>query len=131
MARLFIQQLSERIATLPGVESSWSKLRNFHCGNPEGVITIEQSKPDDSGSARIPFPTRDEVSESFFQTMHVPLRQGRFFDYTRHCWISAVAIVNETMQRRFWPGEQAIGKRFKVGLAQSSNPWLTGNRRCR
>src|SRR5262249_13820230 len=35
-----------------------------------------------------------------------------------------VTIINETMARRLWPGELALGKRFKLGDAQSSNPWL-------
>ena len=37
----------------------------------------------------------------------------------------SVTIINETMARRFWPGEEALGKRFKLGPAQSDNPWLT------
>lgn len=36
-----------------------------------------------------------------------------------------MTIINETMARRFWPGEEAVGKRFKLGPAQSTFPWLT------
>jgi predicted permease len=122
--RGFYQQVSERIATLPGVESAGLSSEIFISANPEGVITIEDGLPDNSGSARIPF-RQDEVSENFLQTLRVPLRQGRPFNSQDTDGSLPVAIVNETMQHRFWPGEEAVGKRFKIGSAQSSNPWLT------
>jgi predicted permease len=122
--RIFYQQVTERIATLPGVEAAGLSSEIFISGNPEGVITIEHATPDNSGSARIPF-RRDEVSEGFFQTLRVPLRQGRFFNAQDNEGSVPVAIINETMQRRFWPVEDAVGKRFKVGSTQSNNPWLT------
>jgi len=122
--RGFYQQVTERIATLPGVESAGLSSEIFISGNPDGVITIEHGTPDSSGSARIPL-RRDEVSEDFFQTLRVPLRQGRFFNAQDNQESVPVAIVNETMARRFWPGEEASGKRFRLGSAQSNNPWLT------
>jgi hypothetical protein len=36
-----------------------------------------------------------------------------------------VAVINETMGRQFWPDEDAIGKRFKIGPPESPNPWVT------
>ena len=122
--RGFYQQVTERIATLPGVESAGLSSEIFISGNPEGVIAIEHGTPDNSGSARIPF-RRDEVSENFFQTLRVPLHQGRFFNTQDNDRSLPVAVINETMQRRLWPGQEAVGKRFKVGSAQSNEPWLT------
>ena len=65
------------------------------------------------------------ISEGFFQTLRVPLRKGRFFNAQDNQAAVRVTIINETMARRFWPGEDALGKRFKLGPAQSTNPWLT------
>jgi putative ABC transport system permease protein len=65
------------------------------------------------------------ISEGFFQTLRVPLRKGRFFNAQDNQGSVPVTVINETMAQRFWPGEEALGKRFKPGLAQSPNPWLT------
>jgi predicted permease len=122
--RVFYQQVSERIAALPGVEAVGLTKEIFISGNPDGQITIEGASSDSSATARIPF-RLDVISESLFQTLHVPLRKGRFFNAQDKQGAVSVTIINETMARRFWPGEEALGKRFKLGPAQSDNPWLT------
>ena len=122
--RFFYQQVSERIAALLGVEAAGLTEEIFRSGNPDGLITIEGGSPDSSATARIPF-SEDVISEGFFQTLRVPLRKGRFFNARDNQAAVRVTIINETMARRFWPGEDALGKRFKLGPAQSTNPWLT------
>ncbi len=47
--------------------------------------------------------------------MGIPVMGGRPFDERDSCEREPVAIVNETMARQFWPGEDALGKRFKLG----------------
>src|SRR5262249_42492354 len=120
----FYQQVSERIAALPGVESAGLSEEMFISGNPDGLLTIERASPDDPEAARIPF-RRDVIVGDFFQTLGVPLRAGRFFDSRDNQGGMPVTIINDTMAHRFWPGEDAVGKRFRLGAAQSSNPWLT------
>jgi putative ABC transport system permease protein len=122
--RVFYQQLSERVASLPGVEAYGLTEEIFISGNPDGLITVEHPSPDGSATARIPF-RRDVISAALFQTLRVPLRQGRFFNAQDNQAAVPVTIINETMARRFWPGEAALGKRFKLGPAQAPNPWLT------
>jgi predicted permease len=122
--RVFYQQVSERVAALPGVEDVGLTTEIFISGNPEGLITIEGASADSSATARIPF-RRDVISEGFFQTLRAPLRAGRFFNAGDNQGAVPVTIINETMARRFWPGEEAVGKRFKLGQAQSTSPWLT------
>lgn len=65
------------------------------------------------------------VSADYFQTLGVPLRAGRLFDARDDGRSMPVAIVNEVMARRFWPGEDVIGRRFKFGEETSTNPWIT------
>jgi putative ABC transport system permease protein len=65
------------------------------------------------------------VSADYFQTLGVPLRAGRLFDARDDERSTPVAIVNDVMARRFWPGDDAVGKRFKFGLEDSTNPWIT------
>jgi predicted permease len=122
--RAFYQQVNERIAALPGVEVAGLGEEIFITGNPGGLLTIERSSADGSELARIPF-RPDAIGEGFFQTLRVPLRSGRFFNAQDSQGSVPVTIINETMARRFWPGEDALGKRFKLGSAQSANPWLT------
>jgi putative ABC transport system permease protein len=122
--RVFYQQVSERVAALPGVEAVGLTSEIFISGNPDGPITIEGASPEAAATARIPF-RRDVISEGLFQTLRVPLRKGRFFNAQDKQGTVSVTIINETMARRFWPGEEALGKRFKLGPAQSTAPWLT------
>jgi predicted permease len=122
--RVFYQQVSERVAALPGVEAAGLTEEIFISGNPTGLITIELGSQDSSAPGRIPF-RRDVISEGFFQTLRVPLRKGRSFNAQDNQGSVPVTIINETMAHRFWPGEEALGKRFKLGPAQSPNPWLT------
>jgi len=122
--RNFYQQVSERIAALPGVEAAGLTEEIFISGNPTGMITIEGASSDSSATARIPF-RRDVISEGFFQTLRVPLRTGRFFTAQDNQGSVPVTIINETMARRLWPGEGALGKRFQLGFARESSPWLT------
>ena len=66
-----------------------------------------------------------QVSPEYFATMGIPVMGGRPFDERDQLRTEPVAIVNETMARQFWPGEDALGKRFKLGAPGSEEPWLT------
>jgi putative ABC transport system permease protein len=66
----------------------------------------------------------NEVSSSYFQAMGIPLIAGRIFTSDELAAGAAVAVVSESMARTYWPNEQAVGRRFKVGLGENS-PWLT------
>jgi putative ABC transport system permease protein len=55
------------------------------------------------------------VTANFFSTVRTPLVRGRDFDTRDTSSSPWVAVVNESMARRFWPGEQAIGKRLRLG----------------
>jgi putative ABC transport system permease protein len=51
--------------------------------------------------------------------------RGRDFSYRDTATAPGVVIINETMARRFWPAEEAVGRHLKFGGAQSKSPWLT------
>jgi putative ABC transport system permease protein len=58
--------------------------------------------------------------------MGIPVVSGRAFTDQDRVGSPEVAIINETMARRFWPGEEAVGKRFKFGDdPDNNNPWFT------
>jgi putative ABC transport system permease protein len=54
----------------------------------------------------------DAVSPAYFETLRIPLRQGRLFTDLDRQGSALVAVVTEAMARHFWPGQSAIGKRF-------------------
>jgi hypothetical protein len=58
-----------------------------------------------------------------FETMRIPLRRGRTFTDADGPSSTPVVVVSERLARRFWPHEDAIGKRIRV--ARPNTPWLT------
>jgi putative ABC transport system permease protein len=65
------------------------------------------------------------VDENYFKTLGVPLVAGRFFDERDVPGAPLVAIVNETLARRYFPGQNAVGRRLKQGGAdRPKNPWM-------
>jgi predicted permease len=64
------------------------------------------------------------VSENYFKLLGVSLRSGRLFDSTDNSASLQVAIVDEKMAQRFWPGQKALGKRVQLNPSAKSS-WLT------
>jgi predicted permease len=118
----FQQRILERIEALPGVESAGLIGDVFIGGNPEVVVTTEGNEGTHSERMRF---RSDEISAGFFKVMGTPLQKGRLFSAQDGPEAPRVAIVNETMARRLWPGRDPIGRRFKFGPADSKAPWRT------
>ncbi len=107
--RGFYEDLERRALALPGAESvaitlllpladrSWER-RIW----PEG-----EAITDDSGDSVL----YGVVSETYFETLGVPIVQGRAFTSADREPAAPVAIIDETMAERYWPGEDPIGKR--------------------
>ena len=60
-----------------------------------------------------------------FATLGIPLVDGREFNARDSLEAPAVAVINRRFAREMWPGEPAVGKRFKIGFLNSDNPWMT------
>jgi len=65
------------------------------------------------------------VSPGYFRTMSLPLRAGRDFTEQDHADAPRVAIVNEWLAERFWPGLDPIGKRLTLDDTDKNPEWLT------
>ena len=105
-ARAIFERALQAISNLPGVQSTalGGTFRRTHCN---GVITIEGQAHQDAE----PFMGWD-VSPGYFRTIGIPLRRGRLFTSTE----TSGTVISESMARRFWPGQDALGKRFKTSL---------------
>jgi putative ABC transport system permease protein len=78
------------------------------------------------GAGRVPqFLNHQSVSTDYFRTMGIELRKGRVFGAQDRKGSQSAAIVNETLVRGFWPGENPIGKHLIIGAPQPGVPWLT------
>jgi putative ABC transport system permease protein len=63
------------------------------------------------------------ISANYFATMAMPLRAGRAFSEAEMNDTPAVTVINESLARRLWPGQNAIGKRLRQGGADSKTAW--------
>jgi len=113
----FYEQFYQRLATLPGSTSAALTDRVPLTGGqaPAPVAAAGQSVPPLS---QRPVANRHLISPKYFQTMGIPIRAGRDFDERDSSTVPHVAIVNETFARRFFPGEDPIGKTLITGMAQ-------------
>jgi putative ABC transport system permease protein len=110
--RQFFGQLLERAQSIPGVQSvgaiSQLPLSGY---SMMGRFAIEgQPEPEPGKGKAIPI---GMVTPGYFQTMQIPIVDGRLFDERDDEKMPAVAIVNESMAKKFWPGQNPMGK--KVG----------------
>ncbi len=116
-----IRSLIERTRGIPDVESATVAfplpLDAYTDGRqifPEGA---EVSSKEEEGTLVF----YSTVGDAYFEVLETPLIHGRAFDERDDAASPPVAIVNETLARRFWPGESALGQRF--GGMGSEPPW--------
>jgi putative ABC transport system permease protein len=108
----FYQQTLERVRALPGVVSA-SYASRQPLTSLRGIYTLSIEGRSAQGGAAMESDHR-QISPEYFATLGIPLRQGRVFDERDTLQTTPVAIINETMARRFWPDENPLGKRFAV-----------------
>ncbi|MCM3905197.1 MAG: ABC transporter permease [Pyrinomonadaceae bacterium] len=110
----FYREALEHIAALPGVESAGIVYPLPLGGNFESyTFDIAGQPPFPPGQQ--PSSDRRIISPDYFRTMSMPLRKGRAFGAQDQATAPAVMIVNDTFARRFFPGEEVIGKRIIPG----------------
>ena len=120
----FFRQLIERVEAVPGVESAGAISAIFIDALPNSTNFTIEGKPPFSTAEQIETPV-DLVTPSYFRTMGISLLRGREFTEQDGLETQQVAIINDTFARRFWPGEDPIGQRYKFGDSTSGAPWMT------
>jgi putative ABC transport system permease protein len=118
----FFEQALERIRRLPGVQSAGMTSALPLTFNPDFGFTIEGRTPSAPGDT--PQTRWRAISHDYLRTMGIALRRGRYFTGQDHENAPGVALINETMARRFWPDEDPLGKRIKLGGPQRPYPWM-------
>ncbi|HEY1341007.1 MAG TPA: FtsX-like permease family protein, partial [Bryobacteraceae bacterium] len=109
----FYRDALERIAAMPGAQTaSMSSLVPLGGSNVGVGLVLEGQPPPRPGE--MPIFYQRIVDPNYFRAMRIPLRRGREFT-AQDTGSPRAAIINETMARRYWPGADAIGKRFGNG----------------
>jgi predicted permease len=122
----FYEQLVERLAALPGVESAAAGSSLLLSRLPASAsLSIEGRPPLPANARNIPVPY-DSVTPEYFATLKIPLRRGRMFSRADGPQAQQVVIVNEALVRRFFPGEDPLGRRVTFGdPSQRDTQWQT------
>jgi len=111
------------ISRLPSVESA-SVATDAPLSDSSAVYYTAEGQPPMNAQVK-PRAYFHRVSVDFFHTLHTRLLAGRLFTEDEVHRDADVAIVTQNMVKRFWPGEDPIGKRIKIGGLNSTGPWLT------
>ena len=127
LQREFFSRLLERVRSLPGVQQAAATTMLPAADPPlHDPFSIEGKAWQPYGADRVPqFMNHQAVSTDYFRALRIPLRDGRFFAASDREDSPPVAIVNETLVRGFWPGENPIGKHLMAGAPRPGVPWLT------
>ncbi len=127
-AKIFYEQMLERIRALPGVQSAaLARVRPFsYAVYSSAPLEIEGYQPPRNEQFAADY---NQVGEGYFSAIGIPIVTGREFTRNDDENAPPVAIVNETMAAKYWPEKNAIGQRLKVkdkwmeivGVAKNAN----------
>jgi predicted permease len=127
-AKAFQTELLDRVRTLPGVESAtFARVIPFSYNVfSSSPIEVDGYQPPPNQQPTVDYV---QVAEDYFATLGIPIVSGRAFTRTDDENAPPIAIINETMAMKYWPGKNAVGQRVKVtdrwleivGIAKNSN----------
>ena len=120
-SRDLYRSLEANIRALPSVQSA-SLAASVPMGNVRGRESVYIEGQPVSPGQRAPGFFSNSVDPQYFATLRIPLLLGRIFTDADNETSQRVAIVNETMAKHFWPGNNPIGKRFS--LSSDAGPFV-------
>jgi putative ABC transport system permease protein len=113
--REFFNELMARARGLPGVESvALARVVPLTLEREGGRVWLPGQQGDDTAITV----SQNFVSPDYFTVLRIPLQRGRVFDERDRAGAPAVAIVNETMAKRAWPGQDPVGQVLLQGVSR-------------
>lgn len=110
----FYGELERRVQAIPGVRATgFTNIAPFSGGNTAMGFEPAEAAPQREGDYRMA--GWRIVTPGFFQALDIPLIHGRLFDAGDRDPVALVAVINETMARRIWPGIDPLGRRLSMG----------------
>ena len=121
----FFEQLVSRIEAIPGVRSA-SVTRGVPMEGWAGWNFVTADNPNPS-AGDVPDANYIVIGPHYFDTLQIPLSEGRRFTTFDTTSSQPVAIVSEALAQKYWHGQDPIGKRIKVSgdANDKTQPWLT------
>jgi predicted permease len=120
----FNDDLVRRLRQLPGVESvALADLIPASGNNSNQAFVAEGYVPPKGAPMSLSTPSHS--IGDYFQTMGIHLLRGRMFSEADKAGAPLVMIVNRKLAEHYWPNQDPIGKRVRIGTAEMQTPWLT------
>ncbi len=114
----FYHRLFPRLMALPGVQSVSAAFPLPLSGNHIAIDIAIEGRPVAKGDE--PSESLSVVTPDFFQTMKIPVLAGRAFSAADDTTSKPVIIINDRFARKYFPGENPIGKRIRPGLGDGT-----------
>ena len=115
------QAMLERVRAIPGVAAaSLGSDVPLGATSSAGFYTAEGDTT--TGAQTAPRAYLHRVSPSFFATLGIKVKAGRAIEIADGLEERSVAVVSESLVRRFWPDEEGLGKRIRIG--PPTRPWI-------
>jgi len=111
----FYDRLTDRLASIPGVTNVGLTDCPPLSGGCNGTILLHRDRPPLPDPSGAPSVGVHWVTPSWFPTMRIPLKSGRLFTDADRRGAPKVVVINETAAKRYWPGQDPIGKPVSVG----------------
>jgi putative ABC transport system permease protein len=122
----FYRDLLQQTSALPGIESAaFASSLPLNNGRWRQTLLTVEGRPVPNPATAAPDIAQSAVTPDYFHVMGVPIAAGRRFEARDQAGTEPVAIVNEALARKYFPHENPMGKRIKVGEPGSAKPWLT------
>jgi putative ABC transport system permease protein len=116
--RAFVDNVSEKLKALPGVQSV-AAAYNLPLAGHRVMVPFDIDGRDVLPSGQKPFAAYNLVSPDYFRTMDIALRQGRAFSEQDDQNAARVVIISETTARHYWPNENPLGKHLILNMSNS------------
>jgi putative ABC transport system permease protein len=109
----FHREVVERVNALPGVQSAAISLGIPFSGNfgSDPVVLLDRPEPPPGEE---PIAETNLADTHYFETLGIPLLEGRLFSEQDLPGTAPVAIINQNMARRYWPGQDPVGRQIRV-----------------
>ena len=120
----FDSELLRKLEQLPGVQAAGiTSLLPVGGGNNSNAFVPEGYVPHKGEGLNLAWSS--QVTGNYLRAMGIPLLRGRDFTTADRADSPLVIIVNRTLAEHYWPGQDPIGKRIKIGVKESATPWMT------
>jgi len=120
----FNDELLRRVHELPGVEAAGLTSLLPGSGNNGNQAIVPEGYVAPKG-ANLSLATSTQMVGDYLRTMGTPLLRGRVFSDADKAGALLVVLVNRNLAEHYWPNQDPVGKRMRVGTTEMQTPWLT------